>query len=81
MVMLDLSKNDVGDDGASAIAGCITNIKNLNLAGCKLCPKGIQFLAEHCSSLESPVSFLMCIVICFLAEKIWLLHIQVQIPK
>ena len=59
MEELDLSDENMGDDGFAAIASCVTNIEILwigNLYDTKLTMNGIRALAQGILKRNKPVS-------------------------
>jgi len=53
--LLDISENDLGDDGASSINGCLHRLKILVLSNCGLTHLGIEDLDKAANRDQSKV--------------------------
>ena len=56
MKKLDLSGNNLGDDGASHISTCLSKIEELDIGECKISASGIKSISDAISKLPEPVS-------------------------
>ncbi|CAK8688615.1 unnamed protein product [Clavelina lepadiformis] len=55
MKNLDLSGNDLGDDGASHISPCLSKIEELYIGRCKIRASGIKSISDAISKLPEPM--------------------------
>ncbi|CAK8688614.1 unnamed protein product [Clavelina lepadiformis] len=58
MKKLNLSFNNLGDDGASHISTCLSKIKELRIGRCKIRASGIKSISNAISKLPEPIRYL-----------------------
>ncbi|XP_076814446.1 uncharacterized protein LOC143460723 [Clavelina lepadiformis] len=55
MKKLNISGNNLGDDGASHISTCLSNIEVLDIGECKISASGIKSISDAISKLPEPM--------------------------
>ncbi|CAK8688537.1 unnamed protein product [Clavelina lepadiformis] len=54
MKKLNLSSNNLGDDGASHISTCLSKIEKLHIGWCEISASGIESISDAISKLPEP---------------------------
>ena len=55
MKKLDLSGNNIGDEGVEYLSLCLVSVEELYLEGCGITCRGASVLSEKISQLREPV--------------------------